>query len=67
MEKMEVIAKVDTPTDWVSSMVVVNKPDKLRICLDPTDLNRYVMREHTPLPTPEETFAQISGATVFSH
>ena len=42
----DVIAKVDQPTDWVSSMLVVSKPPseasgetKIRICLDPRDLN----------------------------
>ena len=36
MENIGVITKVDKPTDWVSSMVVVRKPDQtIRICLDP--------------------------------
>ena len=67
MEKLKVIAKCDGPTEWVNSMVVVDEPNKLRICLDPSQLNKYVMREHTPLPTPEETFAKIKGAKFFSH
>lgn len=33
------IATVDQPTDWVSSMVVVTRNDKIRICIDPSDLN----------------------------
>ena len=41
LERKGVLAKVTTPTDWISSMVAVRKPsDKLRICLDPQDLNR---------------------------
>ena len=35
MEKQEVIVKESNPTDWVNSMVVVTKGDKLRVCLDP--------------------------------
>ena len=36
MEKAKVISKVDEPTDWLSSMVVVEKPNgDLRIYLDP--------------------------------
>ena len=37
MEKDSIIAKVTEPTDWVNSIVVVEKPQtgKLRICLDP--------------------------------
>ena len=66
MEKLGVIAKVDTPTDWVNSMVVVQKPDKLRICLDPSNLNQFVRREHTHLPTTEEILSRIKGAKVFT-
>ena len=66
MEKLGVIQKVDIPTDWVSSMVVVKQPNRIRICLDPTDLNRYVKREHTRLPTQDETLASITNAKVFS-
>ena len=41
LESREIVARVTTPTPWVSSMVVVSKPNgTLRICLDPKDLNR---------------------------
>ena len=66
MESLGVIAKVDEPTPWVNSMVVVKQPGKLRICLDPTDLNKFVMREHSYIPTPEETLAKITNAKFFS-
>ena len=37
METRGVIRKVEEPTDWVSSMAIVEKPDgSLRICLDPS-------------------------------
>lgn len=52
MEDNGVIRKVDEPTDWVSSMVIVEKPNKkLRICLDPRNLNKAIKREHFQLPT----------------
>ena len=35
MEQMGVIEKVMDPSDWISSMVVVQRPGKLRICIDP--------------------------------
>ena len=54
LERKGVLAKVTTPTDWISSMVAVRKPsDKLRICLDPQDLNRALKRPHYPMPTVE--------------
>ena len=66
MVKLGVLAKVETPTDWVNSMVVVQRPGKLRICLDPSNLNKFVKREHTHLPTTEEILSRITGAKVFT-
>jgi len=50
----------------VSSLVTVVKKDKIRICLDPTDLNRAIKRPHYPLPTIEETVQDIGNARYFS-
>ena len=66
MERLGVIAKVDKPTDWVNSMVIVQTPGKMRICLDPNDLNKCVKREYTSLPTIDEVLSKISGAKVFT-
>ena len=67
MEAMNVITKVDEPTEWVSSLVIVEKKNgKLRICLDPRDLNRAIMREHYKLPSREEIASQFTGAKIFS-
>ena len=67
MEKLGVIRKVDEPTDWFSFMVVVEKPksNKMRVCLDPKDLNHAIMREHIELPTVEEITSRMAGAKVF--
>ena len=54
MQQLGVIAPVSKPTDWVSSMVTVVKPGKLRICIDPRHLNSAIKREHYPMPTIEE-------------
>ena len=61
-----ILAPVKDPTDWVSSMVTVVKPDKLRICIDPKDLNRAIKRSHYPMPTIEEVATKLSNAKVFS-
>jgi transposase InsO family protein len=67
MEKQGIIASVTTPTAWVSSMVVVPKKNgKLRICLDPKDLNQAIQREHYPLPTIEDVATRLHGAKVFT-
>ena len=56
MEDNKIIQKVTEPTDWVSSLVIVKKPNsnKLRICIDPTDLNKAIKRPRFHLPTIEE-------------
>ena len=66
MEKKGVIRKVDVPTDWVNSVVIVEKPGpgKLRICLDPKHLNQAIKQEHYQLPTVEEIATRVSGAKV---
>ena len=56
MEAKGVIRKVNEPTDWVNSLVVVekHKTGKLRVCLDPRKLNVGIKREHFQLPTIED-------------
>ena len=67
METLGVISKVEEPTDWCAGMVVVPKADGgVRICVDLTKLNESVQREHHILPSVEETWAQLGGATPFS-
>ena len=50
---MNVITPVDEVTDWISSMVVVGCNNKLRIRLDPKDLNRAIKRPKYPIPNIE--------------
>ena len=63
MEKEGHLAKVSQPTDWVNSMVVSSRGEKIRICLDPGNLNKAVKREHYSVPTVEEIAAKIPEAT----
>ena len=47
-----VIKPVTDATYWVSSMVVMQKPNgQIRLCLDPKDLNVAIRREYYPMPT----------------
>ena len=42
-----VLTPVAETTDWVSSMVIVQKPSgQIRICLNPKDLNTVIRREY---------------------
>ena len=49
MVEEEILTSVNEPTDWVSGMVTVVKPNKLRICINPKDLNRAIKRSHYPV------------------
>ena len=67
MVDQHIIAPVTEATDWVNSLVLVKKNSKkLRICLDPKDLNKYIKRPNYPMPTVEETTQNLHGAKVFS-
>ena len=62
-----IIASCEHPMDWVRPCVVVKKPNgKLRVCLDPRNLNEAIRREHFRLPTISEIFSRVSGLKVFS-
>ena len=68
VESKGVIGKVKELTAWVNSMVINKKKSgKLRICIDPRDLNKAVRREHYQLPTQEEITGRLAGAKYFSH
>ena len=65
--QQDILAPVTEPIPWISSLVIVPKKDgKLRICLDPRDLNQAIQREHYPLPTIEEIATRLHGAKVFT-
>ena len=67
MEQKGVIRKCDGPTDWVSSLLIVEKKNgSLRLCLDPRDLNKAVKREHFVLPTCEDVLAKLHGKSIFT-
>lgn len=67
MENMGVICKETEHTDWVSPIVIVPKKDgKIRVCLDPIQLNKAIQREHYQLPTRDEIHAKFKDAHYFS-
>ena len=63
----KILSKVDQPTDWVNSCVCVTKPNgKIRLCLDPKDLNKAIKRPHYYTPTLDDVLPKLSGAKYFS-
>ena len=68
MEKQGDISKLDCnqATEWLISFVVVEKPNgDLRICLDPTDLNKYIVRPVCNSNTLDEVSFRIKDAKSF--
>ena len=67
MEGNGVITKVIEPSAWVNSIAVSRKSNgKLRVCLDPKDLNRAIRRCHYRTITTDEVIHKLSGARHFS-
>lgn len=67
LERNGVISAVDYPTDWVNSLLIVEKSTgNLRICLDPRVLNLAIKREHHMIPTADALIAKLGGKAVFT-
>ena len=66
LQEKGIIKKAEEPSEWISNMVVVAKPNKIRICLDPKDLNKAVQRPKFQMPTLEELLPELSKARIFS-
>ena len=61
-----VLVPVTEPTEWVSQMAVVHKPNgKLRICIDPQPLNAALKHEHYRLPVLDDVLPELKDA-IFS-
>ena len=67
LQSLGIIEKVIEPTPWVSSLVIVQKPNgQIRVCLDPGDLNKVLGRSPYPTPTVEDILPELTRAKVFS-
>ena len=67
LEKRQIIATVDKATDWVSNLVITEKKNgKMRLCLDPKQLNKAIKREHYNMPTPGDVQRDMSGKTIYT-
>lgn len=65
--RLDVLAKVEVPTEWISSMVAVKKSDgSIRLCIDPKPLNKVLKLNHCPHPDIEDVLPNLSKAKVFT-
>ena len=67
LESMDIIEKVNSPSQWVSPVVVVPKPNgEVRLCVDMRQANCAVERERYPIPTIDEVLQDMNNSKVFS-
>ena len=62
------IVPVSQPTDWLSNMLVKEKPGgKIRICIDPSQtINKAIKRPVYTIPTIEKKLPLLANAKVFT-
>lgn len=69
MVASNIIKPINELSPAVSPLIIVKKGNdnrNIRICMDPTELNKNIKRRHYPLKTVEEIAARISGANYFT-
>ena len=66
MESEGVIIKVEEPTRWCHNLVLVKRANKLRICLDPVPMNKFIKREEFQIPKLDEILPNLTKAKVFT-
>lgn len=67
LESDGIIAKENGAVEWASNLVVVEKPDgSLRVCLDPSELNKALKREYWLIPKIEEICTNLRGKSWFT-
>ena len=63
----EIITEQVEPTLWVSSVTFPRKSNgEVRLCLDPSNLNKAIIREHHKPMMVEEIAHKLAGATVYT-
>ena len=63
----EIITEQVEPTPWISSVTFPMKPNgEVRVCLDPSNLNKDIIREHHKPMMVEEIAHELAGATVYT-
>ena len=70
MESQSIFSKYDghdISPEWLNSFVIVKKPNgSLRICLDPTDLNKDIIRPICNSQTMDDVVQRLKGAKFFA-
>ena len=65
----KILHKVDIgePIEWLNSFVCVKKPNgKIRLCLDPTHLNKWIIRPRHSSKLVDDILHKLNGAQYFT-
>jgi len=55
------------PCEWQNKMVTVENPDKtLRICIDPRELNKFIIKERYQIPSLEELKPKLANKKYYT-
>lgn len=61
LERQQIIKKVEKPTQWLNSLVIVEKRNgDIRLCLHPMYLNGAMQREYFLIPTADEIVSKLN-------
>ena len=67
LERLQIIQREDEPTDWQSSLTLVQKPNgKLRVPIDPKPLNKALKRSQYLMPTLDDFLPELTEPKIFS-
>lgn len=65
----KVIERATGYSEWVSHLVTVEKKDaqkSLRLCIDPSELNKNLSNEHAYIPNFEDVSAKLNNMKYFT-
>lgn len=60
LEKRGIVKKVNKHTDWTSNCLIVRRNGKIRLCMDPFELNKALKRSNFQIPTIEEILPDLT-------
>lgn len=67
LTQMGVIEPFHQATDWISNLVIVEKPNgSIRLCLDPKFLNNALKKRHYLIPTLDDLTIKLTDVKLYS-
>lgn len=67
MVKEGSLIRISEPSEWAHTIVIVKKKDgSIRICIDPTELNKYILRQNFHLPNIDDIMPGVSSHKFFT-